>query len=471
MVFSVGTAPGAGCPVSVFCLSKNAPCRCVRKEVPHMDFHVLVLAMSDLNAPFLVKNRDNEPVLNLTEYEYVDQNGVRFPKTWSGIGQLEIIPQFLRDRFRTEITHVVILETPRTKTPVNRPYAELNERYRERFGKDAIAWQEGEPVSATAFFKKRMEAMGFSPQYIGRDIDVKNPETGLKELLETIQRLYADCEAQDGDWKLWLDTHGGFRDISMAMFALMQVLSTTDASGIPKLTDQQKLIPISGVYSVEYDRELPYKPILDRTEFYRSFTSPTLQAYMNYGQYQRMALDPNTDMHDGPFAFVSYKHKVCEKEFRTVIGFLRDAHFRYWFDFGIPIRWDWQKTLDEGVAGCSVFFGLITQAYLESYPCLRELKHALSLGKPIILISLDGTTMYLNRPICLADPQNENNTVELTGEDLEQLGKAQHVQLNDPKYMSQDNVLQSPSLLRDLNRVYGDVLGTIGVADDDPAAR
>ena len=29
-----------------------------------MDFHVLVLAMSDLNAPFLVKNRDNEPVLD-----------------------------------------------------------------------------------------------------------------------------------------------------------------------------------------------------------------------------------------------------------------------------------------------------------------------------------------------------------------------------------------------------------------------
>ncbi|MBR3358657.1 MAG: toll/interleukin-1 receptor domain-containing protein [Solobacterium sp.] len=405
-------------------------------------YHVLVLAMSDLRDP-IVRRKNGEEAVSENIYRY----GSETEKEYRGIGQLEVIPRFIADHYDTEITHYIILETPETTKKLDHDFQKFNTLCPEK-----IDLEPGEKLSAVEFFRRRVTSFGLSgdvpPVFIDVPLDIEHPENGIQEVLDHIRSLYQNCMDEQGDWKLWLDTHGGFREISMAMFSLMQVLSATAIDGVPKIADGQKIIEVDGVYTVRFNAVASCQIIKDLTKFYRLFTLPVFKAYMNYGQYFLDVIAP--DESGKPYAFVSYRSSDAEKERYMILAMLKKAELLYWYDDGIHLYDDWAETLERKNEGCTVFIALLSRDYFSSPQCLKELRKAIAMQKPIIFISLDDTLPYISGDV--ADPDHPD-TILFTKEEMEALSHRQQVYMYR-KYVKND-VLQEHHLLSELMRETG----------------
>lgn len=346
------------------------------------DTHVLVLAMSTFPNPL-----NNKGMINQTCYKHENEEEIH------GIGQLEAIPQLIQRHHN--ITHMIILQTEAVKKPCRLKDEETPYDWEKIFEQcgyprpfDTVeGWDD---LSAIQFFKAQMNAYGIHPDYILIDIDENNPKNGLEKLLKKIRELY---NGNTGDWKLWLDMHGGFRDISMAMFSLIQYLSTTDIKGIPKLTDTQKLIEITDVYTIQHDPNTKKTDLIQkRTAFYRDFATDAFKSYMNYGQYFLDIIKPYDG--DEPYAFVSYKHNSAEPARLAILGILKEISLRYWYDDGIKVGDEWSKKIDQRNNDCSAFILLLTKDYFDSQECCREFNLAREQDKPMIIIVIDQAEIH-----------------------------------------------------------------------------
>ena len=413
-----------------------------RKDRRMKHVHVLVLAMSDLRNPLMTDKSGKETVLDHT-YHFVD-DVQSFQKEYRGIGQLEAIPRFIADYKNTDITHYIILETPETQKKLAYDFARINALYPEKIEIGA-----DETLSAVEFFQKRIQSFHLSndtaPLFIDVPLDMDHPEHGLQKALDHIRELYKTCMEENGEWQLWLDTHGAFREISMAMFSLMQVLSATAIDGVPKIADGQKIIEVDGVYTVRYNNDAQIQMIKDLTSFYRLYTLPVFKAYMNYGQYFLDVIAPYDGEH--PYAFVSYRSTDAEKERYMILAMLKKAELLYWYDDGIHIHDDWEKTLEKKNEDCAVFIALLSENYFTSRQCMKELKRAVNAHKPIIFISLDETLPYISGEI--RDP-NEPDAILFTAEETAALSQKQHI-YTYRKYII-DDVFQEWHMLRELMR-------------------
>ncbi|MBR3143450.1 MAG: toll/interleukin-1 receptor domain-containing protein [Clostridiales bacterium] len=396
------------------------------------NYHVLVLAMSTLNSIY----DEKEKKVRSNGFRFRDDGGKEYVLSKELLGQLEVMPVFLTEYFNTDISHIIILETEKTQKEAklrggaNHPWRKIVDSM-VRDGQTPFRYEDGEQLSAVEFFKRRIETLcingedGKPPIFIDLTIDEEDPEEGLESLLKEIRGLYADCRKLKADWKLWLDIHGGFREISLAMFSLMQVLSVVDMKGIPQLKDGNGLIPVTNVYTTEYDNDIPISNIVEKTDFFRSITGPALTAYMNYGQYVQSILKP----YEGslPYAFVSYKHQDAEKERVVMMCLLKEAGYRYWYDDGIHLGDDWKQTLEEKLEKAVVVLIFLTEHYKESYQCLKELRQAMDQGKEIILVSLDEkAAIYDPRPL---EAMENGQKIVITGEEKRELAARQQIDL------------------------------------------
>jgi hypothetical protein len=385
-----------------------------------MGCHVLVLAMSTLSArvlsgPSAYKFKAFDEAEKESSGEYVGE-------PIAGLGQMEVIPKYLKREYEAEgkdtpaITHIVILQTPESTKPAEffnvprkgcKSAEETCQAIRDKYDGTYIDMGDLSAISAVEFFKRRMKNEGIEAEFIPIDVNTEKPETGMHELQTTIRNLYARSE---GDWKLWLDIHGGFRDISMVMFGLLQMLAAPDEQDLGNITsvspdisayikhfnDQQSTVPVDEIYTIEHDPETHLGVILERTSFYRTFAKPAITAYMNYGQYAQMALRSSIDIgHDpDPYAFISYRRIDATSERYTFLGVLKKNDYLYWYDDSIKPLDVWRDDLITAVDKCTVFFALITRRYYESLQCVKELKQAIKKGKLVIFVSLDQTTLY-----------------------------------------------------------------------------
>lgn len=456
-------------------------------------YNILVLAMSTLPDP-LVKNQytGNTAFDNCYVFSGSDMEN---QKIYHGIGQLEPVPQYILDRYGA-LTHCIILQTPEVQESKPFDWEQINQKIIAEGDKATIDYVAGEPISAMRFFEKRMEAFyrqrenadrtdcadfKQKPKFVPIDISEDAPEKGLEDLLKAISTLYVECLTENEDkvdkkvWQLFVDVHGGYRAASLAMFALIQSLSAPDEqdlisgrdnAGIARLTDGKGTIPIKHVYTVNFDfskknpEEDPHT-IVDKTEFYQIFTKASLEAYMNYGQYAKIALKPTINLKEykgEPYAFISYRRMDAPKERFAFLGVLKKEGFRYWYDDSIELQTDWKKTLKTAVKNSSVFIALITKNYYDSFQCLKELRQALDENKTILFVSLDRTDLY--SPECDITKELKENILNENGEvigektvdtvtvyknELEIIGEKQHLSLKD---FLIDGVFQ-PSSLKD----------------------
>ncbi|MBR0444212.1 MAG: TIR domain-containing protein [Clostridia bacterium] len=91
-----------------------------------------------------------------------------------------------------------------------------------------------------------------------------------------------------------------------------------------------------------------------------------------------------------PFVFVSYAHLNSE----TVVDTIRNMHdkrYRVWYDEGIPGGSDWPANVATHVRDCGAMLFFSSWRSLASPNCFSEVRTAVRLGKPLVVIPLDDT--------------------------------------------------------------------------------
>ena len=89
-----------------------------------------------------------------------------------------------------------------------------------------------------------------------------------------------------------------------------------------------------------------------------------------------------------PYAFISYAHADSDAVL-PVIGGLDLRHIRLWYDAGIQAGTAWPEVVASHLlhAGTAVFF--LSERFLNSQNCIREVHYAVSQRKPMICVYLE----------------------------------------------------------------------------------
>ena len=90
-----------------------------------------------------------------------------------------------------------------------------------------------------------------------------------------------------------------------------------------------------------------------------------------------------------PYLFVSYSHRDTETVLAT-IHILRDRLVRLWYDEGIPAGSDWPRVIEERLRASDTVLFFLSAPAMESPNCTSEVATAHELGKPIVVVPLDG---------------------------------------------------------------------------------
>ena len=104
---------------------------------------------------------------------------------------------------------------------------------------------------------------------------------------------------------------------------------------------------------------------------------------------------------DLPYIFISYSHKDTEQVEQIIHGLQQRGH-RIWFDSGIYGGEQWPTYIARRLKQCSAFLLFLSQNYMDSQNCVREIHYALKQNRKILPIYLeqieldDGLDMQLS---------------------------------------------------------------------------
>ncbi len=96
-----------------------------------------------------------------------------------------------------------------------------------------------------------------------------------------------------------------------------------------------------------------------------------------------------------PFVFVSYAHRQSDAVVDT-IRILHDKNYRLWYDEGIPAGSDWPSNIARHMQECERVLFFLSGRAMESPNCYSEMRTALRLGKPILVVRLENTPVQEN---------------------------------------------------------------------------
>lgn len=354
-----------------------------------MKKHVFVVAVST----FPREAGNGQTVMNPTTYRFVDKSlpAEKSVFTYTGHYQLEPIPVFIREKFG-EITDFVLLETPDTRDP-----KKDGRMYVSPAPDGSPIWPKGirkelhddlcedcktkikrlEKGTAVDWYKEWLHLNFPDAEIHDVKINEHSPAKSLQLTLSAIRKLYSQTDTSE-EWRLWIDTHGSFRDLSEVIATAARMIAIDKTS-----------IRTDGIFSIYYSQKTIKRgkktvrapsEIVNLTPFYFSESADALKKYLNYGQYLTMQYVP-CDCKD-PYAFVSYRH---DRDFlisvRIIFAGLQDNAVDYWFDDGIKTGEEWEKVLIEKNHNAAVFLGLLTNSYFESAECWKELLRAIADSK------------------------------------------------------------------------------------------
>lgn len=93
-------------------------------------------------------------------------------------------------------------------------------------------------------------------------------------------------------------------------------------------------------------------------------------------------------MDNKPYVFISYAHANSDKVLPTVAA-MKNSNINLWYDEGIVAGSEWPEFIAEKVVDCHKFVLFVSNAYLNSQNCKRELNFAISRKKDILSIFLE----------------------------------------------------------------------------------
>ncbi len=89
-----------------------------------------------------------------------------------------------------------------------------------------------------------------------------------------------------------------------------------------------------------------------------------------------------------PFVFISYAHRQSDEVVDT-IRILHEKGWRLWYDEGIPAGSDWPANIARHMQECDRVIFFLSERALESHNCYSEIKTAVRLQKPVLLVWLE----------------------------------------------------------------------------------
>lgn len=89
-----------------------------------------------------------------------------------------------------------------------------------------------------------------------------------------------------------------------------------------------------------------------------------------------------------PYLFVSYSHRQSDAVIDT-IRVLHERRCRVWYDEGIPAGSDWPKNIALHMQQCAAVLFFLSKSALASPNCFSEIKTALRLNKPVLVMPLE----------------------------------------------------------------------------------
>lgn len=93
-------------------------------------------------------------------------------------------------------------------------------------------------------------------------------------------------------------------------------------------------------------------------------------------------------MEQQPYVFISYAHADSGKVL-PCISAMRQCGIALWYDDGIEAGSEWPEFIAQKVLSCTKFLLFVSDSYLNSQNCKRELNFAISRRKDILTIYLD----------------------------------------------------------------------------------
>ncbi len=95
---------------------------------------------------------------------------------------------------------------------------------------------------------------------------------------------------------------------------------------------------------------------------------------------------------NSPYIFISYAH-ANSPAVMQVVEELTDRGFRVWYDDGIEVGSEWPEYIAQHLADAGIMIAFLSNAYMRSDNCRKEMHFALNRKIPIINIFLEETAM------------------------------------------------------------------------------
>lgn len=192
-----------------------------------MSKNVIVLAMSTL----AIERETRTIIDSRFVYKESDDIGEEY------FSQMEPISKMILER-EGSLDQIIILATERTKKEIEFIYK----------GKE-------KKISAVNFYRERMHLEGSDKVKIV-DVEENRMVPAIAQTIELIRK--AEQEYKKEKMNLWIDTQGGFRNMSMVINAIISLLKDNN-------------IEPSGVYSINYNGSNKVQRIIDQTNTYKIF--------------------------------------------------------------------------------------------------------------------------------------------------------------------------------------------------------
>ena len=93
-----------------------------------------------------------------------------------------------------------------------------------------------------------------------------------------------------------------------------------------------------------------------------------------------------------PYIFISYAH-ADQQAVMSVVGDMHRRGYNIWYDEGIEVGSEWPECIAEHLGGASLVLAFISNSYMRSDNCRREMHFTLTKRKKIINIFLENTEM------------------------------------------------------------------------------
>ena len=93
-----------------------------------------------------------------------------------------------------------------------------------------------------------------------------------------------------------------------------------------------------------------------------------------------------------PYIFISYAH-ANSPAVMQVVADLTDRGYRVWYDGGIEVGSEWQEDIAGHLASAGLMIAFLSNAYMRSDNCRKEMHYALSKKIPVINIFLEETQL------------------------------------------------------------------------------